>query len=237
MEKLPNFVINGGVKMPVGYRFHPTDEELVIHYLKRKVHAAPLPASIIPDFDVFHTHPWGLPGCGGDVREKRYFFYNKINANEIDDSKRAAGCGYWKPMGKEKQIVDPESSEAVGIRKTLVFSQRKRRYHETQTKTRWLMHEYQLLSSQVNPTHTQASKMELGNWVVYRVFQRKRKPQRSSDIIPQPSNSKRTRTQRLVEVITPSSSSSCSSDITHLSSNANRLDHDQEETSSAAADN
>ncbi|KAH0973060.1 hypothetical protein GBA52_025216 [Prunus armeniaca] len=140
-------------------------------------------------------------------------------------------------MGKERQIVDPESSEAVGIRKTLVFSQRKRRYHETQTKTRWLMHEYQLLSSQVNPTHTQASKMELGNWVVYRVFQRKRKPQRSSDIIPQPSNSKRTRTQRLVEVITPSSSSSCSSDITHLSSNANRLDHDQEETSSAAADN
>ncbi|CAB4275493.1 unnamed protein product [Prunus armeniaca] len=227
MEKLPNFVINGGVKMPVGYRFHPTDEELVIHYLKRKVHAAPLPASIIPDFDVFHTHPWGLPG---DVREKRYFFYNKINANEIDDTKRAAGCGYWKPMGKERQIVDPESSEAVGIRKTLVFSQRKRRYHETQTKTRWLMHEYQLLSSQ-------ASKMELGNWVVYRVFQRKRKPQRSSDIIPQPSNSKRTRTQRLVEVITPSSSSSCSSDITHLSSNANRLDHDQEETSSAAADN
>lgn len=82
----------------------------------------------------------------------------------------------------------------------------------------------------------QASKRELGNWVVYRVFQRKRKPQRSSDIIPQPSNSKRTRTQRLVEVITPSSSSSCSSDITHLSSNANRLDHDQEENS-AAADN
>ncbi|KAH0973434.1 hypothetical protein GBA52_025590 [Prunus armeniaca] len=69
MEKLPNFVINGGVKMPVGYRFHPTDEELVIHYLKRKVHAAPLPASIIPDFDVFHTHPWGLPGTSFNPTE------------------------------------------------------------------------------------------------------------------------------------------------------------------------
>lgn len=62
MEKNSNFVINGGLKLPIGYRFHPTDEELVLHYLKRKVLSIPLPASVIPEFDVFLTDPWGLPG-------------------------------------------------------------------------------------------------------------------------------------------------------------------------------
>ncbi|KAM1009161.1 hypothetical protein ACFX13_045466 [Malus domestica] len=247
-----NYVINGGVKMPVGYRFRPTDEELVLHYLMRKVHAAPLPASIIPEFDVFETHPWGLPG---DVRGKRYFFHNEnMNKNVGINSKRAAGCGYWKPIGKKKQIVNnSESNEAVGIRKTLVFCERKRRrchhHHHgstnTTTQTRWLMHEYRLLASQANPT--QVLEKESGNWVVCRIFQKKRRPtQRTSDdmgvVSQRSSNCKKTR--RLLEDyisaddhsrrsdpdLTTLSSPSCSSDITHeLSSNDNgELDDDQE---------
>lgn len=63
MEKTSNYVVNGGgIRLPVGYRFCPTDEELVGHYLKRKVFDLPLPASVIPEFDVFLTDPWGLPG-------------------------------------------------------------------------------------------------------------------------------------------------------------------------------
>ena len=61
MER-PNFVENGRFKLPVGYRFHPTDEELVVHYLKRKVLGLPLPASVIPEFDVFQNNPSSLPG-------------------------------------------------------------------------------------------------------------------------------------------------------------------------------
>lgn len=62
MEKPSSAVINGGIKLPIGYRFHPTDEELLVHYLKRKVLVMPLPALVIPEFDVFQTDPWGLPG-------------------------------------------------------------------------------------------------------------------------------------------------------------------------------
>ncbi|KAE8680864.1 Detected protein of unknown function [Hibiscus syriacus] len=65
-----NFVVNGGIKMPIGFRFHPTDEELVVHYLKRKALCIPLPASVIPEFDVLQTDPWSLPG---DSRENKYF--------------------------------------------------------------------------------------------------------------------------------------------------------------------
>lgn len=61
MEK-SNFVAHGGIKLPVGYRFHPTDEELLLHYLRRKVFGVPLPASVIPELDVFQADPWSLPG-------------------------------------------------------------------------------------------------------------------------------------------------------------------------------
>jgi hypothetical protein len=50
------------LRLPPGFRFHPTDEELVVQYLKRKVFACPLPASIIPEVDVCKSDPWDLPG-------------------------------------------------------------------------------------------------------------------------------------------------------------------------------
>lgn len=61
MEKL-SFVRNGELRLPPGFRFHPTDEELVLQYLKRKVYSCPLPASIIPEVEVCKSDPWDLPG-------------------------------------------------------------------------------------------------------------------------------------------------------------------------------
>lgn len=61
MDKV-NFVKNDVLRLPHGFRFHPTDEELVVQYLRRKVHSSPLPASIIPEVDVFKSDPWNLPG-------------------------------------------------------------------------------------------------------------------------------------------------------------------------------
>ncbi|KAK4279317.1 hypothetical protein QN277_011115 [Acacia crassicarpa] len=62
MQKLPSFVVNGGIKLPIGYYFCPTDEEFVIHYLNRKAFSHPLPASVIPDVNVFAAHPRRLLG-------------------------------------------------------------------------------------------------------------------------------------------------------------------------------
>lgn len=49
-------------QLPPGFRFHPTDEELVVHYLKRKVASVPLPVSIIAEVDLYKFDPWELPG-------------------------------------------------------------------------------------------------------------------------------------------------------------------------------
>lgn len=62
MEEKINFVQNAMVKLPPGFRFHPTDEELVVQYLGRKVFSYPLPAAIIPELDLCEFDPWDLPG-------------------------------------------------------------------------------------------------------------------------------------------------------------------------------
>ena len=48
--------------LPPGFRFHPTDEELIIHYLKNQAMSRPCPVSIIPEVDIYKFDPWQLPG-------------------------------------------------------------------------------------------------------------------------------------------------------------------------------
>jgi hypothetical protein len=53
MESAPVLVRHaGGVaalrQLPPGFRFRPTDEELVVQYLRRKAFGVPLPAAVIP---------------------------------------------------------------------------------------------------------------------------------------------------------------------------------------------
>lgn len=44
-----------------GFRFHPTDEELVLFYLKRKVQQRPLSIELIRQLDIYKYDPWDLP--------------------------------------------------------------------------------------------------------------------------------------------------------------------------------
>ncbi|CAL1392919.1 unnamed protein product [Linum trigynum] len=45
-----------------GFRFHPTDEELLRYYLKQKVTNKPVRFDLIFVVDVYRTEPWDLPG-------------------------------------------------------------------------------------------------------------------------------------------------------------------------------
>lgn len=44
-----------------GFRFHPTDEELVGFYLKRKIQQRSLPIELIKQVDIYKYDPWDLP--------------------------------------------------------------------------------------------------------------------------------------------------------------------------------
>lgn len=51
---------DGEVMLP-GFRFHPTDEELVGFYLQRKVEKKPISIEIIKQIDIYKHDPWDLP--------------------------------------------------------------------------------------------------------------------------------------------------------------------------------
>ncbi|GAB2292531.1 hypothetical protein Dimus_026766 [Dionaea muscipula] len=50
------------VGLPPGFRFHPTDEELVSYYLKRKIKGQEIELDIIPEVDLYKLEPWELAG-------------------------------------------------------------------------------------------------------------------------------------------------------------------------------
>ncbi|CAI0627442.1 unnamed protein product [Linum tenue] len=176
MEK-HSFVKNGVLRLPPGFRFHPTDEELVVQYLRRKAYSFPLPASIIPEVDVCKSDPWDLPG---DLQQERYFFSTKEakypNGNR---SNRATASGYWKATGIDKQVLASKGNYAVGMKKTLVFYRGKPPHG---TRTDWIMHEYRLLTPENttlannnnNISTHQSSVVPMENWVLCRIFLKKR---------------------------------------------------------------
>jgi hypothetical protein len=50
-----------------GYRFHPTDEELVTFYLRRKVARKSLRIEVIREMDIYKHDPWDLPSKSSSV--------------------------------------------------------------------------------------------------------------------------------------------------------------------------
>lgn len=47
--------------LPPGFRFHPTDEELITHYLAPKVAGTSFCATVIGELDLNKREPWDLP--------------------------------------------------------------------------------------------------------------------------------------------------------------------------------
>lgn len=48
--------------VPPGFRFHPTDEELVGYYLERKINAQKIDLDVIIDIDLYKMEPWDIEG-------------------------------------------------------------------------------------------------------------------------------------------------------------------------------
>lgn len=54
--------MNSFSHVPPGFRFHPTDEELVDYYLRKKVASKKIDLDVIKDVDLYKIEPWDLQG-------------------------------------------------------------------------------------------------------------------------------------------------------------------------------
>lgn len=48
--------------VPPGFRFHPTDGELVGYYLRKKVASQKIDLDVIKEIDLYRIEPWDLQG-------------------------------------------------------------------------------------------------------------------------------------------------------------------------------
>ncbi|KAK6151663.1 hypothetical protein DH2020_014298 [Rehmannia glutinosa] len=152
------------VELPPGFRFHPTDEEIIMHYLLKKVMDRRFKARAISEADLNKCEPWDLPKKA-KMGEKEWFFFFQRDRKYPTGMRtnRATESGYWKATGKDKEIYKSRNC-LVGMKKTLVFYKGRAPKGE---KTNWVMHEYRLEGNFSNYNFSRAAKEE---FVVCRVF-------------------------------------------------------------------
>ncbi|MBA0759464.1 hypothetical protein Gotri_022350 [Gossypium trilobum] len=105
---------NGQLSVPPGFRFHPTEEELLYYYLRKKVSFEAIDLDVIREVDLNKLVPWDLKGHNSYITLR---YAGRDRAVHLSNSKR------------------------VGMRKTLVFYTGRALHVQ---KTDWIMHEYRL---------------------------------------------------------------------------------------------
>ncbi|CAH2040630.1 unnamed protein product [Thlaspi arvense] len=149
-----------------GFRFSPTDEELVSYYLKKKLEGADKCVEVISEVEICKYEPWDLPGwtkISSFVHasnallwrlisnfhllpaksifqsDNEWFFFSPRGRKYPNgsQSKRATESGYWKATGKERNVKS--GSLLIGTKRTLVFHTGRAPKGE---RTEWIMHEY-----------------------------------------------------------------------------------------------
>ncbi|CAL5012648.1 unnamed protein product [Urochloa decumbens] len=156
--------------LPPGFRFFPTDEELVTCYLARKAMDASFTSPAIRDVDLYKSEPWDLPceqpaAAAADLQEGYFFCRRGSKYPSGVRARRATRLGYWKSTGKDK-AVHGRDGRLVGTRKTLVFYGGRAPRGE---KTRWVMHEY-AMGDKSSSALLRGAQSE---WVICKVFMRK----------------------------------------------------------------
>ncbi|KAM3206919.1 hypothetical protein ACQJBY_062225 [Aegilops geniculata] len=189
--------VNGQSMVPPGFRFHPTEEELLTYYLFKKVASQRIDLDVIRDVDLNKLEPWDIQErcrIGTGPQNDWYLFSHKDKKYPTGTrTNRATAAGFWKATGRDKAIYSASGSGRIGMRKTLVFYKGRAPHGY---KSDWIMHEYRLdeaATSGNNPANQAAgnapyysgssspirgvagdqSSVQEDGWVICRVFKKK----------------------------------------------------------------
>ncbi|GLU15060.1 hypothetical protein SLE2022_315880 [Rubroshorea leprosula] len=177
-----------------GFRFHPTDEELLAFYLRRKVEKKPLRIELIKQIDIYKYDPWDLPKPSSVGDNESYFFCKRGRKyrNSIRPN-RVTGSGFWKATGIDKAVYSQggDGRDCIGLKKTLVYY---RGSAGKGTKTDWMMHEFRLPAKAIDTNKSSSdnfSTQEAEVWTICRIFKRSSSQRKLYSLDQSRENSKR----------------------------------------------
>ncbi|KAK3408238.1 NAC domain-containing protein 90 [Eucalyptus grandis] len=143
---------------PTGFRFYPTEEELISFYLHNQLHGHKQDKihRVIPVLHIFDTEPWNLPQLAGELcREDReqWFFFAPMQEREARGGRpsRSLATGYWKATGSPSYVYSSDN-KVIGMKKSMVFYVGKA---PKGRKTQWKLNEYRAI--ELSPTNTNSS--------------------------------------------------------------------------------
>ncbi|XP_015165757.1 NAC domain-containing protein 82-like isoform X1 [Solanum tuberosum] len=152
-------------RLPPGFRFHPTDVELIMYYLKRKITGKKFHFEVITELNIYKFSPWDLPDkCCYKSKDLEWYFFCPRERKYASGGRmnRATDSGYWKTTGKDRYVTYDE--KIVGSVKTLVFHLG---HPPRGQRTDWLIHEYKFEDKEsIDAGFAQDS------YVLYKVFQK-----------------------------------------------------------------
>ncbi|CAA6666668.1 unnamed protein product [Spirodela intermedia] len=119
-----SITVNGESRVPPGFRFHPTEEELLDYYLRKKVAGEKVDLDIMKDVDLNRLEPWDIQEkcrIGSGPQNDWYFFSHKDKKYPTGTrTNRATAAGFWKATGRDKAIYG--GVKRIGMRKTSFFT-------------------------------------------------------------------------------------------------------------------
>ncbi|KAK4358567.1 hypothetical protein RND71_020796 [Anisodus tanguticus] len=135
-----------------GFRFYPTEEELISFYLHKKLEGKrPEFDRVIPVVTIYDFDPWHLPNfpgelCMGDTEQ--WFFFVPRQEREARGGRpcRTTTSGYWKATGSPCYVYSSDS-KVIGVKKSMVFYKGKA---PTGKKTKWKMNEYRAIEEETS---------------------------------------------------------------------------------------
>ncbi|XP_048568241.1 NAC domain-containing protein 2-like [Triticum urartu] len=165
-----------------GVRFVPTDQELILCYLRSKLRGDPPPTSLVRDDDVYAEHPEYLTTrLGPSVEDYWYVFTQRSRkyAKGGRPSRSTGDTGRWKSVGKNTPVTYGKEKATIGFRNSLAYEvfvrddggdSKKKRIE----KTEWKMTEFVDVDSN-RPVSSGSNFMLLNDWVLCRIT---RKPEK-----------------------------------------------------------
>ncbi|KAI3446655.1 hypothetical protein Pfo_003320 [Paulownia fortunei] len=157
--------------IPPGYRFQPSDKELIFDYLIKKINNEELPRNRIYMVKLYEFNPENLAARFKASGNNEWYFFTPRDKKYKGGSRpnRAAGDGYWKATGAD--IIIKHNGKEVGYRKSLVYYKGK---HPGGTKTNWIMQEFRVKNPPA-PVQTTENSMRLDDWVLCKLYKKIRR--------------------------------------------------------------